>query len=346
MFTSIEFYNILTKTHFKMKKGILLSFVALGLLASCEVQDNSENLMEEQKLVVANVMENMVSVSIDMPKATQGLSSKKGADLKAQASLFNEMLIPYGVQLEKMEYYTADGAGNTVFFNDRGNKQLGSDYVPNDPRNALPGTAVPYLIDGTQLTTASGLNTLAPLNTVRETWSNVTCSSGLEVQDLGVTPTDVGFVSNIFFGFGGSNGFFPGVIVQAGMLPSAFFDALAPGGGNGILGVCFTLVWNEDINNDGKGDVAIKEIYYNNGFNWQDRVATGTGFDFETVALHETGHALSQAHFGKVSRTESNGKVHFSPRAVMNAGYSGTNRVIEKTDEAGHCSNWGNWPNN
>lgn len=336
-----------TKNKFKkmkMKKTFLLSFIAMALLASCEVQDNSENLIEGQNLQV-NVMENMVSVDIDIPKAVPGLSNKNGDGLMARAAQFNELLLPYGVQLEKMEYYSAEGAGNTVFFSDRGNKQLGSDYVPNDPRN-LGGTAVPYLIDGTQLTTASGLNTLSPLNTVRETWSNVTCSSGLDLLDVGVSPTDVGFVSNVFFGFGGSNGFFPGVIVQAGMLPSAFFDALAPGGGNGILGVCFTLVWTEDINGDDKGDVAIKEIYYNDRFNWQDRVTTGAGVDFETVALHETGHALSQAHFGKVSITESNGKVQFSPRAVMNAGYSGTNRVIVKTDEAGHCSNWDDWPTN
>jgi hypothetical protein len=329
-----------------MKKGILLSFVALGFLASCEVQDNSENLLEQQKLVVGDIMDNMVSVDIDMPKGTKGLSSKNGADLQAQASQFNEMLLPYGIQLEKMEYYTAEGAGNTVFFSDRGNKRLGSDFVPNDPRNAVPGTAIPYLVDGTQLITASGLNTLEPLNTVRDTWSNVTCSNGLDILNLGVTSNDVGFVSNIFFGYGGSAGFFPGIIVQAGVLPSDFFELLTPGGGAGILGVCFTLSYLEDINADGKGDVAIKEIYYNDGFNWQDRAATGSGFDFETVALHETGHALSQAHFGKVSRTESNGKVHFSPRALMNAGYSGVNRVVEKTDESGHCSNWSNWPNN
>jgi hypothetical protein len=258
----------------------------------------------------------------------------------------NEQLVPYGVQLDKMEYYTAEGAGQTVFFTDRGNKQLSSDYVPNDPRNALPGTDVPYLVDGTQLITSSGLNTLAPINEVMDTWSNVTCSGGLDLPNLGVTGDDIGFVSNFFFDYGGSDGFFPGIIVSAGVLPGAFFDEVAPDGGSFILGVTFTLTWTEDINADGVGDVAIKEIYYNDAFNWQDRVATGQGVDFHTVALHETGHALSQAHFGKVSRTESNGKVHFSPRAVMNAGYSGTNRVIAKTDKAGHCSNWSNWPNN
>lgn len=43
-----------------------------------------------------------------------------------------------------------------------------------------------------------------------------------------------------------------------------------PSGGAGILGVTFTYTWNEDINQNGKGDVAIKEIYMNDGFNWQD----------------------------------------------------------------------------
>ena len=266
-------------------------------------------------------------------------------ELVEYISSINASLADYGVQLEKAEFYSADGAGQTVFFSDRGNKQLVSDYVPNDPRNAVPGTAVPYLIDGTQAVTTSGLNTIDPINTVMSTWSSVTCSDGLEITDLGLVPFDAGFVQ-FLVGFGGVNGFFPGIILHAGVLPPVFFNAIAPGGGSNILGVCFTFTWIEDINEDGTPDVAIKEIYYNDAFNWQDVVATGSGVDFETVALHEVGHGLSQAHFGKVSRTEANGKIHFSPRALMNAGYSGVNRVVEKTDEAGHCSNWANWPNN
>jgi hypothetical protein len=30
---------------------------------------------------------------------------------------------------------------------------------------------------------------------------------------------------------------------------------------------------------------------------------------------------------------------------VMNAAYSGIQTSIEKTDNAGHCSNWASWPN-
>ena len=66
----------------------------------------------------------------------------------------------------------------------------------------------------------------------------------------------------------------------------------------------------------------------------------------ETVALHEAGHGLSQGHFGKGFVTSSNGKLHFSPRAVMNAAYNGVQQDIDQTDNAGHCSIWGQWPNN
>lgn len=323
-----------------LKKLLVLTLIAV--FVSCDTEDSTDTTMDrsEQKSIEFKMVE------ADLKGFTLGKSD--GTEFKGESELqiavaeLNQKLAAHGLQFEKMELYAADGAGQTVFFSDRGNKQLSSDYVPNDPRN-IGGATVPFIIDGTQKMTSKGFDTESALLTVRETWENVTCSDGLEIPYLGPTPFDVGYVQN-FFGFGGSTGFFPGAIVQAGVLPKAFFDIL--GGGTSILGVCFTLTYLDDINADGVGDVAIKEIYYNDFFDWQDRVATGQGFDFETVALHETGHALSQAHFGKVSITASNGKVHFSPRAVMNAGYSGVNRVIAKTDRAGHCSNWGNWPNN
>lgn len=327
-----------------MKKLLLLSFALVGFLVSCDSDGSQDVSMEqsEQKSMASKMVE------VDLDGFTLGNSDgavfKGGSDLESRVAELNEKLAASGIQLEKMEYYSAEGAGQTVFFSDRGNKQLSSDYVPNDPRNGN-GEVVPYLIDGTELETLSGLNTESALLTVRETWENVTCSKGLEIPYLGTAPFDVGYVQ-FLFGFGGVAGFYPGTIVQAGVLPGAFFDVVAPGGSGFILGVTYTFTYIEDINGDGVGDVAIKEVYYNDAFNWQDGVSAPGEVDFETVALHETGHALSQAHFGKVSRTEKNGKVHFSPRAVMNAGYSGVNRVIGKTDRAGHCSNWGNWPNN
>ena len=64
------------------------------------------------------------------------------------------------------------------------------------------------------------------------------------------------------------------------------------------------------------------------------------------TALHETGHGLGQAHFGKIFQTVANGKVHFAPFAVMNAVDPGfPTQVLQGTDRGGHCSIWANWPN-
>ncbi len=326
-----------------MKRIYAFSLTAAVLLMGCQTEEITESTPATAQLGTLKTVQVDVAGLPDVKG--KGFQASKGKSLIGTTNQINQMLEPYGVRLEKMEYFSADGVGRTVFFSNRGNKQLSSDYVPNDPRNA-GGTTVPYVIDGTQFSTASGLNTLPAIQEVMATWENITCSGGLSIPFGGITGTDIGLVSNVFFGYGGSDFFFPGVIVHAGVLPAAFFDLLDADGGEFLLGVTFTLVWTEDINGDGRGDVAIKEIYYNDGFDWQDVPNTGSGIDFHTVSLHEVGHALSQAHFGSVSRTESNGKIHFSPRALMNAGYSGVNRVVEKTDEAGHCSNWGNWPNN
>jgi len=84
--------------------------------------------------------------------------------------------------------------------------------------------------------------------------------------------------------------------------------------------------------------------YYNDEFPWG--INTGWPIDVETVVLHETGHGLSQDHFGKLLRTDKNGKFHFAPRAVMNAGYTDVQQHLTGTDLAGHCSLWGAWPYN
>ncbi|MEK7829947.1 MAG: hypothetical protein AAB401_02620, partial [Acidobacteriota bacterium] len=97
-----------------------------------------------------------------------------------------------------------------------------------------------------------------------------------------------------------------------------------------------------DIDNNGKLDTAFREILYNNAFTWR----INSNIDVETVALHEAGHGLSQAHFGTAFRTNSNGVLHFAPRAVMNAAYSGVQQHLAGTDNSGHCSIWAHWPNN
>jgi hypothetical protein len=244
------------------------------------------------------------------------------------------------------EYITADGSGEvgrTVYFNNVGNKRLSADFAPG---LSLDGTdAVSYYVDQNRPSedVAVGVSSAA-IDRAMSTWDDVTCS------ELGLTKVpsnpaiSTGFVA-AFYGFPGSFEY-TADLVHSGWMPAAFFDSLAVGGSEFILGVTFTLIFTDDdgnavdTNNDNRADVAWREIYYNDAFLWKD----GATYDIETVALHEAGHGLSQGHFGKAFAT-GNGKLHFSPRAVMNAAYSGIQTDIAHTDNAGHCTNWANWPN-
>ena len=252
-------------------------------------------------------------------------------------------------RLGMAEWYGADSEGQTiVFFNNRGNKQLGSHFVPGDPRRG-GGTAISWLNELFDGATASGLSPAATAGAIRNamgTWDAQTCST-IPLNDLGDTNNDLGVVQALF-GFGGEpnlNWFAD--ITHAGFLPGPFFDILAPGGGNFILGVTFTFWWVDangatDIDNNGMTDTAFRDIYYNDNFPW----AINGDIDVETVALHEAGHGLSQGHFGKAFLDNGSGQLHFAPLAVMNAAYSGVQQSPAGTDNGGHCSIWGSWPNN
>jgi len=327
----------------KVRSIIVAAILIIGVTA-CEKNEPSvtpSNLNQEFKV-------SPVILDID---AILHQSAFKSTDVYAWATAINEALLEHGLQLEKMETYGAEEQGIYVYFKETGNKQLYSDYVPNDPRN-YGGILVPYIIDNNEMTTSSGLDasqTIPAIISAMTTWDEVKCSQGLVIPNWGELG-DIGLVQYLL-GYGGNPWEFPGMIVHGGILPIGFFDEFSDGNGANILGVTFTFIWgsNEggtfipsDIDNNGKTDVALKEIYFNDKFSWQ---VDGNHYDFETVVLHEVGHGLSQAHFGKAF-VGKNGKLHFAPRALMNNAYSGVQREITKTDIAGHCSNWAEWPNN
>jgi hypothetical protein len=168
------------------------------------------------------------------------------------------------------------------------------------------------------------------------TWNGAQCS------EISVTPSpdfglDLGLVA-FLNGLGGSP-FVVSDVMHAG------FDEIDFTGG--VIGATFTFIFTEggvptDIDGNGKADVAFREIYYDPSWNWADDGAAN--IDIETVALHEAGHALSQAHFGNLFLKK--GVLSASPRAVMNAFYGGPLRTLLGTDNAGHCGNWADWPNN
>jgi hypothetical protein len=258
-----------------------------------------------------------------------------------------------GYRVEIGEYVTVgdvQGAGTTVFANNRGNKQLALDFVPGDPRRG-GFTDIAWLIDNQGATShpASSLTaaqTSAAIRSAMGTWQDVECSE-IPLSDLGNVALDLGVVQNVL-GFGGNGALFTD-LMHAGWLPAGFFDLIAQNGSTFILGVTFTFNWIDgagnptDIDNNGKADVAFREIYYNNAFPWR---VNGGNIDVESVALHEAGHGLSQQHFGKIFGTNANGQLHFAPLAVMNAAYSQVQHELTGSDVAGHCSNWAAWPNN
>lgn len=255
------------------------------------------------------VAESPVQESIEA--AMRALPARIEEDIRA----LPDNVAPLGV------WWFGETMGNVVFFEDRGNKQLAAQWVPGDPRRG----------GRTDIGWASIMNTVPSLtqaqvddalSSAMATWEGQNCSTGLE------TPQGT-FLEWLFF---------ESDVLHAG------FIGLPPG----VLGVTFISIFLDpvtgepsDIDGNGDFDYAYAVVYYNSAAPW----AVGSDFDIETVMLHEAGHGLGQAHFGKAFGTVKNGKIHYAPRALMNAGYSQVQQSLLGTDRAGHCSMYGSWPN-
>jgi hypothetical protein len=238
--------------------------------------------------------------------------------------------------VEQIEFFTI-GAGRPV------NRlhQTGSRWVPNDPRRLADGDNITYLVDQSEGATASGLTnaaTEAAIDRALATWDSVeSCLANVDFvkrPDSGADPD----IFDAFFGFGGFGNPFLADIVNAGWYPKSFFEAVIPGGGNGVLAFSVTFVFTgpggvaSDINGDNHLDSALNEVYYNNAFFWGINTPIPK-VDVETVALHENGHSLDLGHFGP------------PPAAVMNPVYAGIRHQPLPIDHAGMCTVWSSWPN-
>ena len=251
------------------------------------------------------------------------------------------------------EYYTdaeSGRVGQQIFAFNVGNKHIGISYVAGLERPSGATNEIRYLVDQSDgatgtAPTLSSAQTEAAIDRAMATWGNVRCSNLdiVKVTDPGIDP-DV-FDGSIGFGTIGTP---LADVTHAGWYPAAFFDVIAPDGGDFIIAVTAPFIFTDedgnptDLNRDGEFDYAFAETYYNDALAYG--IDTSLPIDVESVALHETGHGLGQAHFGKIFQTTANGKFHFSPLAVMNASYSGVSQDLLGTDRAGHCSLWGSWP--
>jgi len=280
---------------------------------------------------------------------TQLAFSQSVAKIKETMASINGKLLSRGehLRLDVVEFYTySHNVGQTVYFDDR-THQLAFHWVPGDPRRG-GGTIITWLSDQIE-GTANGVTlnaTQTALNSAMNTWNTQNCAliPLVQLPDYGI---DWGYVQWMLE-FGGVPGFYAD-ITHAGWLPGAFFDAIGgPGASEYILGVTFTFIWVDengdptDIDNNRKGDVAFREIYYSNYFPWG--IDTNYPIDVETIVLHESGHGVSMGHFGKLFQTDANGKLHFAPLAVMNAGYTQVQHNLKGTDKASFCSIWAHWP--
>jgi hypothetical protein len=278
-----------------------------------------------------------------LKKSSPQVGSQTDAALVAMLDGINVQLADQGAdyRARTAEWIAAPGSdevGRTVFFSHVGNKQMVEHFVPGDPRRG-GGTDITYTVG--QFFGASTLplaTTTAAIDRAMGTWQAMNCST-IPLTRLPDLPGLFGAALGL--PFSGAD------IFHAGWLPPFF---LPPP----ILGITITFIFIDpsqlpnivftDIDNNGKLDTAFREIYYADFWVWFDDGVSD--IDVETVAFHEAGHGLSQAHFGKLFRTDKNGKFHFAPRAVMNAGYTGPQRSPLGTDNGGHCSIWGSWPNN
>jgi hypothetical protein len=214
-----------------------------------------------------------------------------------------------------------------------------SRWVPGDPRRHADGNNLTYLVRQ-QFTQVGGLipsDVEAAIDRAYETWQDDSCVSNTTI----VKRADPGIDTDVFdelIGQGDTS--FPNFaylfeadIVIAGFRPRTFFDAMAPQGGDYILGTTVTFHFLTDANNDHFFDTAFVETYYNANpdFSWGIDIGL-PGTDVETVALHESGHSLGVGHFGP------------PPQAVMNPIYGGIRQSLLPVDRASMCTVWGSWP--
>ena len=314
--------------------GLLVLGAAMMVLASCS--DNPSAPLRQEPLFETHAAD---QGALESTGAVSQFLAGYGEALNARLATENAEF-----RLGMAEWITepdaVEGAGTYIYFLDRGNKQLGVHWVPGDPRRD-GRMDITYAVDQTEGATSSGLTTEATtmaIDRAMDTWNNVNCSTIPITRLPDLAGVDLGVVEYLS-GLGGLP--FPVAdITHTGWLPAGLLPDY-------VIGVTYTFWWVDqdgnptDINGDHKFDAAFREILYNDIFDWK----IDANMDVETIALHEAGHGLSQAHFGSAFLTTSNLKLHFNPRALMNAAYSGVQQEVTKTDNAGHCSIWASWPN-
>jgi hypothetical protein len=181
----------------------------------------------------------------------------------------------------------------------------------------ITGGSTTFVIDSSDLTTDGAIGStrvLSALTNAHQTWDAVTSATTLSFS----AKADLGGNYDVFDGPGGqldqNADYRYANITWGGWLPNSYFTDLFGASGNNVLAV----TWTGQIRVN-RTKTWVADIYFNDNFSWSD---DGTGFDIETVALHELGHALGLGHEDDVP-------------SIMNSYYAGIQRSLLADDISG-----------
>jgi hypothetical protein len=319
-----------------------LAGVALAMLACVACTDESTAPAGEApspSLSVAGSDGDATGVSAYLQNANR-LAAARGARVAVSRA---ELLLSADAPLK---------TPRLIFANDRA-LRLDSRWVPRDLRRLSTDATLTYAVFSPLASATVGGPSEAAFDASFATWNAARCSR-LEVRKKIIPPSQL--PSFILTGL-----FPPADINDVGFLPGALFDlAFGAGSSQSTIGVTVTFTFIQigsngqplldangnaiptDIDGDGRSDTAFKEVWFNDALQYSTTGAAGR-IDVESAALHEHGHALELGHFGKIAGDPKTGKLHVSPRAVMNAINLGVQRSLLGTDNAALCGNYAGW---
>jgi len=291
--------------------SLLILTTLLMVVCQSNMRDSGIDLNASRDAEMTNSKFRMITLdkfSLDLLQLKTVKNEEPSLLIEDFMNLVNSEFLLQGIslQLGMIESNGADGDGNTIFFNNRDNKQFDTDFVPGDPRRGDPNidttntSHIFYATDGQEATTASGLSKLETDDAIIDamnTWNKINASKGLNINNLG-SSTDAPFNFNLgyveFLISGGASG----SPLITDVMHSGFNDLIDDmyGPESGVLGVTFTFWFVDedgnptDIDNNGKNDAAFRDIYYNNSLQWKTNENLNSHPVFEAkTALHQVG---------------------------------------------------------